>query len=238
MHLESDSAEPLYIQLAYIIREDIQNGKYNAEQRIPTEKELSEIYSVSRITIRSALEILVKEGLLMRRRGKGTFIASKKLYKSMSGIYSFTDICNINGMKPGAKTIKCVIEDAEPEDITELELTPEDKIIAVERIRYADDVPVSIEISRYPSSTYQFLLDEDLNNVSLFAVLNNKHNIRFSHATKVIEVKRASYQMATYLGVPRDYPLLYISSLTYDMANMPSHRTQQYINSDRFKLII
>lgn len=78
MHLESDSAEPLYIQLAYIIREDIQNGKYNAEQRIPTEKELSEIYSVSRITIRSALEILVKEGLLMRRRGKGTFIASKK----------------------------------------------------------------------------------------------------------------------------------------------------------------
>ena len=227
MHLESDSAEPLYIQLAYIIREDIQNGKYNAEQRIPTEKELSEIYSVSRITIRSALEILVKEGLLMRRRGKGTFIASKKLYKS-----------NINGMKPGAKTIKCVIEDAEPEDITELELTPEDKIIAVERIRYADDVPVSIEISRYPASTYQFLLDEDLNNVSLFAVLNNKHNIRFSHATKVIEVKRASYQMATYLGVPRDYPLLYISSLTYDMANMPSHRTQQYINSDRFKLII
>ena len=225
MHLESDSAEPLYIQLAYIIREDIQNGKYNAEQRIPTEKELSEIYSVSRITIRSALEILVKEGLLMRRRGKGTFIASKKLYKSMSGIYSFTDICNINGMKPGAKTIKCVIEDAEPEDITELELTPEDKIIAVERIRYA-------------ASTYQFLLDEDLNNVSLFAVLNNKHNIRFSHATKVIEVKRASYQMATYLGVPRDYPLLYISSLTYDMANMPSHRTQQYINSDRFKLII
>ena len=222
MHLESDSAEPLYIQLAYIIREDIQNGKYNAEQRIPTEKELSEIYSVSRITIRSALEILVKEGLLMR----------------MSGIYSFTDICNINGMKPGAKTIKCVIEDAEPEDITELELTPEDKIIAVERIRYADDVPVSIEISRYPASTYQFLLDEDLNNVSLFAVLNNKHNIRFSHATKVIEVKRASYQMATYLGVPRDYPLLYISSLTYDMANMPSHRTQQYINSDRFKLII
>ena len=141
-------------------------------------------------------------------------------------------------MKPGAKTIKCVIEDAEPEDITELELTPEDKIIAVERIRYADDVPVSIEISRYPASTYQFLLDEDRNNVSLFAVLNNKHNIRFSHATKVIEVKRASYQMATYLGVPRDYPLLYISSLTYDMANMPSHRTQQYINSDRFKLII
>ena len=69
MRLESDSAEPLYIQLAYIIREDIQNGKYSAEQRIPTEKELSEIYSVSRITIRSALDILVKENLLMRRRG-------------------------------------------------------------------------------------------------------------------------------------------------------------------------
>ena len=141
-------------------------------------------------------------------------------------------------MKPGAKTIKCVIEDIEPEDITELNLTPEDKVIAVERIRYADDVPVSIEISRYPASTYQFLLNEDLNNTSLFAVLRDKHDIRFSHATKVIEVKRASYQMATYLGVPRDYPLLYISSLTYDMANMPSHRTQQYINSDRFKLII
>lgn len=238
MHLESESAEPLYIQLAYIIREDIQNGKYNADQKIPTEKELSEIYSVSRITIRSALDILVRENLLTRRRGKGTFIVSKKLYKSMSGIYSFTDICNINGMKPGAKTIKCVIEDAEPDDISELNLSSEDKVIAVERIRYADGTPVSMEISRYPAETYQFLLDEDLNNNSLFSVLKDKHNIQFSHATKVIEVKRATYQMATYLGVPKDYPLLYISSLTYDMANTPSHRTQQYINSDRFKLIV
>ena len=70
MHLESDSAEPLYIQLAYIIREDIQNGKYNAEQRIPTEKELSEIYSVSRITLLKMRSRKILLSLSSRRRIK------------------------------------------------------------------------------------------------------------------------------------------------------------------------
>lgn len=238
MQLENDSAEPLYIQLADIIRGEIENGVYSPEQRIPTEKELSELYGVSRITIRNALEILTRENRLIRRRGKGTFIASRKLSKSMSELYSFTDICRINGMKPGSKTIKCVLEEATEEDAADLNLQPEERVIVLERIRYADGVPVSVEISRYPAIAYGYLLEEDLTNESLFSLLKNKYNVQFSRSTKVIEVKRANFQLAAYLHVSKDYPLLSISSITYDGEGRPSHRTQQYIDSERFKLVV
>ncbi len=237
MKLDATSSTPLYMQLVDTIRHDIESGKFKPSDRIPTEKELSEEYGVSRITVRNALDKLAEEKLLVRMRAKGTFVRSEKISRNVSGMLSFSNICGISGLTPGAKTIKSVIEDATPEDMEQLGLSPDAKIIAIERIRYADGVPVSFEVSRFPER-FSFLLQENLNDCSMFDIIRDKYGVVFSHSQKVIEVLFANYQLSCYLNVPRDYPLLSISSLTYDDENQVTHRTHQFIVSDKFKLIV
>ena len=237
MERSADNSIPLYAQVANQLRFDIENGRYKKGEKIPTEKELCKIYEVSRITVRNALDELAKEHLLTRKRGIGTFIAREKFQRDISRGSSFTQICMENGQIPGAKVIKSLIEDANEADIAELKLPEKSKVIVIERIRYADNIPVAIEISRFPES-YAFLLNENLNDVSLISLLVEKYNISFTCCTKVIELVYSSYEMAKYLSLPDCYPLLYVFSLSCDNDGIPAHRSLQYVVGDKFKFYI
>lgn len=237
MTLKKQDILPLYKQLTDILRKDIEDGKFKKGEKIPTEIELSRLYGVSRITVRTALEELAKENLLIRKQGKGTFVNTDKFSRGINGLQSFTDMCREIGKKPGAKVIKCIIEDANDKDIEVLELEPHSKIIVIERIRYADDIPVALEVSRLPER-FTFLLDEDLNDTSMFSILSEKYQISFMNTRKTIELVFATYEMSRYLNVSQGHPLLSISSVSSDRDEIPSHRSMQFIVADKFKFII
>lgn len=237
MKLTADNSLPLYVKLTNQLRKDIENGNYQKGEKIPTEQELCKIYNVSRITVRNALKALSKERLLVRLQGKGTYVANEKFKRDISRSSSFTQICLETGQIPGAKVVKCIIEDANPLDIKELNLKPDDKVIALERIRYANNIPVAFEISRFPES-FSFLLQEELNNSSLINVLTKKHNIILGYCTKCIELVYASYELSHYLEINEGYPLISIISLTCDSENKPIHRSLQYVVGDKFKFYI
>lgn len=236
-HNTTDDSLPLYAQMANQLRFDIENEKYKKGEKIPTEKELCDIYHVSRVTVRNALDELSKEHLLIRRQGKGTFIAHEKFRRDISRGSSFTQICIANNQIPGAKVIKSLIEDANEADRAELKLPDKSKIIVIERIRYADNIPVALEISRFPER-FSFLLSEDLNNTSLINLLFEKYNIAFECSSKVIELVYASYEMSRYLSVADCYPLIFISSLSVDSDGIPAHRSLQYVVGDKFKFYL
>lgn len=235
--LDSDSVQPLYKQLELAIRTAIQEGRYQPGEKIPTELELSRQHQVSRITVRKALEVLTKANLLTRIAGKGTYVSAEKFQRSMSGIVSFSELCRSQGKKPGARTIKSVLEtpDATVQDV--LGLTPDDRIIALERIRYADDTPVSLEQSYFPER-FAFLLQEDLNQHSLYQVLNEKYGIYFTHSTKVIELVYAGYDVAHYLAIPKGYPLISITSRIVDNHGATSCSSRQLIVGDKIRFVV
>lgn len=237
MHLDAKDAVPLYQQLTNIIIADISNGIYKSGDKIPTEQELGEKYNVSRVTVRSALAELSERNILVRRRGKGTYINGDKINKSIVGVRSFSDLCREIGCKPGAKVLKCIIEKATPEDIAALQLEENANILVTERIRFADDVPVSFEVSRFPER-FSFLLHEDLNDSSMFEIIREKHGITFGASSKMVELTYATYEIAVYLQLPKEYPLLLITSVSCDNDNAPAHRSFQYIVGDKFKLIV
>ena len=237
MPLNKADALPLYKQLTDILRRDIEEGKFKKGEKIPTEIELSKLYNVSRITVRNALEELTKENLLIRKQGKGTFVNIEKLSRGISGSKSFSDMCREIGCKPGAKVIKCVIEDANNKDTEVLALEPHSKIIVIERIRYADGVPVAFEVSRLPER-FTFLLDEDLNDTSMFSILAEKYGIVFMNPRKTIELVYATYEMSRYLNISLGHPLLSISGVSSDKNGVPSHRSMQFIVADKFKFIV
>lgn len=228
---------PLYQQLAELLKEEIHAGTYKQGQKLPTELELCQLYHVSRNTVRGALQQLEKENLLLRQQGKGTFVSKKKYNHHIVPARSFTDMCREIGCKADAKVIKSVIKDPEPEDIAFLDLRPGAKIIAIERIRYTDGVPVELEISHLPES-FDYLLEEDLNHCSMLALLRKKYGVWFTKSRISLEVTFASYEMSHYLSVPKEYPLLLINSELSDQNGLPSCRCVQYVVGDKFKMIL
>lgn len=236
--LDNKSAVPLYHQMSDTILKEIQNGTFAPGSKIPTEFELSESYKVSRVTVRKALAELADKGYLERRSGKGTFVAEKKLQRGLSNnVLSFTEMCKMMGMTPGAKTIKIALEEPSAKDAELIGLKPDEKIVVLERIRYANDNPVMIEINKYPES-FSFLFGEDLNDTSLFTILEEKYNIIPDHSSKVIDIVFANTREAKELNITKGYPLLRIDSVTHDADEKLSYISTQLCIGDRFKLIV
>jgi len=235
--LDTSAASPLYKQLKSKILASINNKTFKPGDKLPTEIELSEHYQVSRVTVRTAMEELVAEGYIVRYPGKGTFIAKEKLIKNVSAIHSFSETCKMQNKIPGSKVLKCVIEDSTPSDQEELALEPGSKVIVIERIRYANDIPVSVEYTRFPSA-YAYLLQEDLNNTSIYQILKEKHNISFGVSRKYIELDYATFDVATYLQTEEGHPLLSIKSTVTTDTGERIHRSKQLILGDQFQLIV
>lgn len=238
MALDYSIATPLYQQLEEILRDEIESGKRAAGTRIPTENELSEQYNVSRVTVRKALAKLSELGYLERKSAKGTFIAEKKLQRGLSsGVLSFTDMCKMIGADPGAKTTKIALEDPSVHEIELMNLKPDEKIIVLERIRYADCKPVLLETNKFPES-FSFLFGENLNNHSLYHILKTKHNITLEHSSKAIDITFASNKEAKALEITKGYPLLRIDSVVHDSDNKITNLCLQLCIGDKFKLLV
>ncbi len=231
MELNNTIATPLYKQLEEKLQHEIETGERPAGSRLPTET-----YHVSRVTVRKALAGLSELGYLDRKSGKGTFVAEKKLHRSITEVISFTDMCRMMNATAGAKTIKIALEEPSEREIKEMSLKPGEKILVLERIRYMDDEPVIIELNKFPES-FSFLFGEDLNDTSLFEVLK-KHNIILDHSRKTLDIIFASPQEAKALNINKGYPLLRIKSTIHDVENTITNLCQQLCIGDKFTFIV
>ncbi len=235
--LNQSNAVPLYKQLKDIIKTKIMRGELKPNERLPSEAELSEFYKVSRITVRNAINELAEENLLVRTQGKGTFVCSNKIERNIAQVLGFTEICNIGGLKAGSKILSCEVVEASSRDIEILKLQSGDKVISIQRIRYANDVPVILEHVRFPSK-YSYLMLEDLENESIYHLLKDKYKINLNFSRKSIEMTFATDKQASLLKITKGYPMILISGYVLDDQNVPVHRTDQYIVGDKFKLSI
>ncbi|MDR2133075.1 MAG: GntR family transcriptional regulator [Clostridiales Family XIII bacterium] len=237
MQIDKNSVTPLYRQLVRSIRNDIVSGVYPHGTQIPTETELSGIYKVSRATVRSAVSELVKDGSLIKKQGKGTFVASPPHVKDMNQFLSFTDICLQMGKTPSAIVQSIELLPAEPRDVDELRLPGGSLIIQIVRLRLVDGDPVILERSRH-SSDDSYLLQEDLRG-SLYEVLRNRGRAP-TQALKEISLCRVSSKEAKLLRVPRNSTQLQIYEVASDIYGRPIHNCLQIICSERwpFKLFV
>lgn len=234
---DTTSATPLYKQLEEALKEAILSGEFPPGQQIPTENDLSASWNVSRVTVRKALNALTREKLLTRVSGKGTFVSEEKFQRSMTGIMSFSELCRSQGRHPGARTIKSVFEPASKEIRERFGMGKEEKAVVLERIRYADDVPVSLETVWFPPR-FAFLINEDLNNNSLYDVLRQHHDLWFTHSSKVIELVYANFDVAHYLGVAERHPLISIKSEMVDNHRDISCISHQLVVGDKLRFTV
>lgn len=234
--LDATSIVPLYKQLKDLLLGDIKEGRLKANQRIPTELELSQQFQISRMTVRKALAELVDEGVLAKKQGKGTFVQEEKMTEDLSSPNSFTHLCRRNGKEPGGRTLKFTLQEARERDRRSLQLADNEQVIRVERVRTADNVPVMLENLYFPGHLKN-ILTENLNDVSLYQILKEKYGLYSGNSVMEISVCEATPEEASVLEIKTGKPCLLMEEIVYDQYNKPLHRTKSVLRGDKFKYI-
>lgn len=235
--LKQDAITPLYVQLMEELETSIRNGVYKPGDKIMTEAEMAKEYGVSLITVRKAVGSLMEKGLVVRKQGKGTFVTKPKYSRNMKKLQSFTEMCEQMGVKPGAQALENRLIMADKKVADRLGIEPGSNVVYISRLRLADGEPVQVEKSYFPLK-YAFLLEEDLNNGSMFECLKEKAGAKVASSEKMIELCRATAEEAALMDVKKGDYLLFVKSTAYDENGEPMYAGIQLINGDRFSLYV
>ena len=235
--LKQDAITPLYVQLMEELETSIRNGVYKPGDKIMTEAEMAKEYGVSLITVRKAVGSLMEKGLVVRKQGKGTFVTKPKYSRNMKKLQSFTEMCEQMGVKPGAQVLENRLIMADKKVADRLGIEPGSNVVYISRLRLADGEPVQVEKSYFPLK-YAFLLEEDLNNGSMFECLKEKAGAKVASSEKMIELCRATAEEAALMDVKKGGYLLFVKSTAYDENGEPMYAGIQLINGDRFSLYV
>lgn len=227
---------PLYQQLYEQLEGRIRSGQWKPGDRIPPESELITQYEVSRITVRKVLAMLVAEGLLVRERGRGSFVASPKLEHGMTTIVSFTDDMRQRGFSPGTRIIFMGLVPA-PRAIADALSVPEGEELArIDRLRLADEQPMCVEESFLIHRHLPGILEHDLVNDSLREIKHREYGIRWSRARQTIQAVPAAPEIARLLSVKTGAPLLFFDRVTFSQDNVAMEYLRIYYRADRYIL--
>ncbi|MBQ0937698.1 GntR family transcriptional regulator [Ideonella paludis] len=150
-NLDPNSSQPLYQQLQRALREAIELRLLGPDDALPSERQLASDLQVSRITVRKAIEGLAEEGLLSRRQGAGNFV-NTRIEKNFAKLTSFSEDMRARGREPRSEWLKRAEGTVTPEEAMKLALSPGTLVYRFNRLRYADDAPMSIEYATIVAS--------------------------------------------------------------------------------------
>lgn len=232
---------PRYYQLLTILREKIEKGEWQPHQAIPSERQLEVLYNVSRTTIRQAVGMLARQGLVYQLHGKGTFVSPRKLQKGLVELTSFSEDMQQRGLKPGQRILEIGnIEPPPPDVLQHFELPTETPFLfRVERVRTGDDQPIGLQTSYLVLPPGQTITRTELEQRgSLYAILQERFNINLHSADETLEVTIANPREAQLLEVPEGSPLLLSERVLW--AN--DHRAVEFVKilyrGDRFRYTV
>jgi len=211
-----ESYIPYYIQLMDILKEKVQTGVWAPGDQIPGEQDLCEMYGVSRTVVRQALLELELEGVINRRKGKGTFIALPKinegLVQKLTGFYQ--DMVE-RGLKPGTRVLHQDVGPANEKVARFLNIEPGAQVIDILRLRFINEEPIQLVTTYVPFEICPGLAQVDLTNRSLYEYLEKECGIFIAKGRRYIEAVLANDTEAELLGIERGAPLLMLDSISF-----------------------
>ena len=232
LKVDLNDNSPLYMQIARKLSDDVRNGRYQVDQALPSERTLSELLDVSRVTARKAIDQLVEQGLIVRRRGSGNYIAPR-IEQPLSRLTSFSEELQQRGFHPSSRWLKRALTTVSPDEQLTLGLSTGARVARLERLRLADDVVMAYEMSVLPE---QILPDPGSVDASLYAHLEHsgKAPVR---ALQHLRALNADATLAQRLNVPTGQAVLHISRVGYLETGQAVELTQSYCRSDYYGFV-
>ncbi|WP_066819180.1 GntR family transcriptional regulator [Sphingomonas mali] len=235
MTIEHSSAVPLYAQLESEITTRIQNGDFPPNSRLPSEDELVEEYSVSRTTVRNAVQNLLKKGLVEIRRGKGTFVTSPRIVQELTGLTGFVEDMAALGRKASAKWLDHELLAADETVAEQLACPIGTEVMCIRRIRLSDGVPLSFDITYLPYELGRQIVSHDLEVEPIFTLLETRYDTPLIEAEYRLQAISADQAIADALSVSAGSPVFLIERTSYSRDHQPVDFERLYYRGDHIR---
>lgn len=227
--------EPIYIQIYNLIKQKIEDHEYLVGEAIPSERELSREYGVSRMTVKKSIDLLVEEGLVIRKQGSGTYVSEN--FNPAISLGNFDDNAGmsaqlkIRGLTPSSDILDSRVILATHHLSKKLEVEEGEPIFFMNRLRLGDEEPIAIEYTFIPQATFKDILDYDFSEVSLYSYMDVKGHVpvNFDQNMSVVKVSRKD---ADYLNLDYDEFVFKFEYYGYDKEKNKVEYTSSYVRPD------
>jgi GntR family transcriptional regulator len=203
---------------------------------IPAERRLSTELGISRPTVRAAIEELVRGGLLRRRQGSGTYVAEPKIALPLT-MTSFSEDMRRRGMRPGSRVLSFEAASAGAQVGRALEVSPEEPVWRIKRLRLADEETMAIESLHVPRSIAPDLSRRDLEGASFYDLLRERYGVVVSHGMQTTEPTVTDEEESEVLGVPLHSPAFIFERITHDEGGEVVEFVRSIYRGDRYRLV-
>ena len=227
---------PVYKQIQGAIVKRLELGLLKPGDLVDSERELARTHGVSLMTARHALTALEREGMVVRRRGAGTFVAPPKIH--FNKLMSYTEQMSGRGLAVSSKVLSLSIIHTEQEIAARLALRPTDPLVKLERLRLSGDEPCAIETCYFSADEFVDITQARLDRLSLFSVLEHDYGIQIAHADEEVDATTADAHTARLLDVALGTAVLRIRQKIYSTTGKPGLYVLGLYRSDRHSLFI
>ncbi|MDG3086479.1 GntR family transcriptional regulator [Vibrio hannami] len=234
--IDKHSPIPIYLQIEQLLTEKISNGELQPGDALPSEPEMTALYGVSRMTIRKAVDYLVRQGVVERQRGRGTFVSEPKAEFKMSlpldKHLTSSEVAEFLNA-PIQNKLLHLSKDVANEKVAEaLKVEVGTAVWLMTRLRLIGDIPFVYESTHMLYEPFKDLSEDDLNGSKYLYV--EQHGFKVMGSQKQIRAELPSQEVRTHLGLKRDEPVLNASSTAYLDDNIPFEVSSIYYNQEYY----
>jgi GntR family transcriptional regulator len=236
MQIDHSSPIPLYKQIEDYIRDLIDSGDYDKGKLLPKEEDLAKRFGVSRNTVRQGMYKLVMEGLLIRKKGVGTIVATQTITTHLDEWHSFTQEMSKQGVSLKNYSVKVIRESADKTLAEAFQIDEGVKLVKLERLRGNDEIPFVYFISWFHPRVG--LTGEENFNQPLYQILEESLSIFPSRSNEELKAELANKEVAEYLNISEDDPVLFRKRLVYDAGDRIIEYNIGFYRGDKFTYTI
>ncbi|MGT2666274.1 GntR family transcriptional regulator [Streptococcus rifensis] len=224
---------PAYLKIHNQIKDEIDQGIWKIGQRLPSERDFADHFQVSRMTLRQAVSLLVEEGVLERKVGSGTYVASNRIQEKMRGTTSFTEIIKSQGKQPSTQLVSYMASKPNKKEQAYLELRPSETVIRMERVRFADDLPVVYEVAVVPKKFIAQVSQDEVTQ-HFFKTLTEA-GYKIGKSKQTIYARLAQDVVTDYLGLEPGQAILGLTQVSYFEDGQPFEYVKSQYAGERFE---
>lgn len=243
--LDRNHSAPLYEQLKNEIHKQIKDGNLKPDDQIPSERELVEQYHVSRITVRQAINLAEKEGLVKRVHGVGTFVAQPKIKQELSNFNNFESTLQQQGLIASTKLLGSEVITSDFQLSRLLDINVMERVTKLELIGYGDDIPVVYYNSYFPylvgekmkrAAEQALQMEKPFSTLDLYR-MDQQIGLYPTHVEQTFEAQAAHHPLTEILQVQEGFPLFRVTSIVYQ-DKTPLEYKETYYRGDKYKFFI